>query len=63
METIAIFFTEKLIQRGIVEPYKQDIYKIGMELIIADIINISLILALGLITKSFIYACIYLLIF
>ena len=63
MEMISTFLTKKFIQRGIVEPAKQDIYKTGLELIIADIINILLILTLGFITKSFIYACIYLIMF
>lgn len=63
MKTISTFLTKKFIQRGIVEPAKQDIYKTGLELIIADIINILLILTLGVITKSFIYACIYLIMF
>ena len=63
MEMISTFLIKKFIQRGIVEPAKQDIYKTGLELIIADIINILLILTLGFITKSFIYACIYLIMF
>ena len=63
METISKRLTEKFIQRGIIEPEKQEIYKTGIELIIADIINISLILAIGFITKSFIYSCIYLIMF
>ena len=63
MDAISNYLTRKFIQRSIIEPDKQDIYRTGINLILADIINFSLILTIGVISKTFIYACIYLLMF
>lgn len=59
MDTIADLLTEKLIQRKIIDCKKREIYYTGIKLICADIINFSLIMVIGLITKSFVYSLIY----
>ena len=63
MNTLSNYLTEKFIQRSIINPDNYEIYKTGLELILADIINFSLILIIGIISKTFTYACIYLLMF
>lgn len=63
MEAISTLLTEKFIQGNIIDPAKQEIYKTGIQLITADIINISLILIIGILTKSFPYSVIYLALF
>ena len=60
METISEFLTRQFISRQIINPDKKEIYKTGLKLILADIINFSLVLIIGALTKSFIYSCIYL---
>ncbi|MCH5213260.1 MAG: accessory gene regulator B family protein [Oscillospiraceae bacterium] len=61
METISLCLTKKFLDRNIITPDKAEICKVGIELITADIINFSIILAIGVLTKSFIDSCIYLL--
>jgi len=63
METISEFLTKQFITRQIIDPNKKEIYKTGLKLILSDIINFSLILIIGSLTKSFIYSCIYLIMF
>ena len=63
MNAISNYLTQIFIQHSIIESEKQEIYKTGIKLIVADIINFSLILTIGIISKTFIYACIYLLLF
>ena len=63
METISLCLTKKCLDRNIITPDKADICKIGIELIVADIINFSIILAIGALTKSLMNSCIYLLLF
>ncbi len=63
MEIISEFFVRQFINRQIISADKKEIYKTGLNLIIADIINFSLVLAIGVITKSFVSSCIYLIMF
>ena len=63
MEIISELFVRQFINRQIISPDKKEIYKTGLNLIIADIINFTLVLAIGVITKSFISGCIYLIMF
>jgi len=60
MEIISEFLIRQFITRQIIDPDKKEIYKTGLKLILADIINFSLVLIIGALTKSFIYSCIYL---
>lgn len=59
MKNISVFFVEKFIQHKIITPDKRGICKTGIELILSDIINFSLILIMGIITQSFFYSLIY----
>lgn len=59
MEKISSYLTDKIICRGIINSDKKEICKIGIELILADITNFSLILMIGCFTSSVLYACIY----
>ena len=61
MEKISSFLTEEIIQRGIINSQKKAICKTGIELILADIINFSLILIIGVFTSSVLYSCMYIL--
>lgn len=63
MNTLSNYLTEKFIQRSIINPDNHEIYRTGVELILADIINFLLILTVGFISRTFIYSGIYLLIF
>ncbi len=63
METVSIYLVNKLLDRGIINSDKTEICKSGMELIMADITNFSAVLIIGALAKSFIYGCIYLLLF
>lgn len=63
MENISAYFVRKFIKRNIINPDKAGIYEEGLKLITADIINFSAILSIGFLTKSFVYSCIYLLLF
>ncbi len=63
MESISTYFVKKFLDRNIIAYDKSEICKIGLELIIADIINFSAILLIGAFTKSFIQSCIYLIVF
>ncbi|MCI9085140.1 MAG: accessory gene regulator B family protein [Clostridia bacterium] len=59
MESLASYLCNQCLQRKIIKPEKQEIYRVGFELIIADIINFSLIFICGILTKSFLYSCVY----
>lgn len=61
MEKISSFLTEEIIQRGIINSQKKEICKTGIELILSDIINFSLILIIGVFTSSVLYSCMYIL--
>lgn len=63
METLAVKLTEKFIDREIISSDKKETYITGLKLILSDIINFSLIFIIGILTKSFIYSCIYLIVF
>ena len=63
METLAVKLTEKFIDREIITTDKKETYITGLKLILSDIINFSLIFIIGILTKSFIYSCIYLIVF
>jgi len=63
MEKLSCKFTEILLKRHIIDAEKQYIYKIGFELIFADIINIIIILFIGVIVNTFAYSLIYLALF
>ena len=63
MEKLSIRLTNKFIERGIVEKKDREIYKTGLDLIIADIINFSLIIAAGIIAGDFISSCLYIVTF
>lgn len=63
MEIISEFFIRQFINRQLISPDKKEIYKTGLNLIIADIINFTLVLTIGVITKSLINSCIYLIMF
>lgn len=63
METLSVMLVNKFLQKNIIDPTKTEIYKTGIMLILADIINFSLILIIGLIIKSFIFSIIYLVVF
>lgn len=49
-----------LLKKQIIKPEKQNIYKEGFKLFMADLINIFLVIIIGLITKSFIHSALYL---
>lgn len=59
MEKASIFLVNKMLERNIIQAEKREIYKTGIELIFADIINFSLILLVGLFTGNLINGCIY----
>lgn len=61
IETVALFLTNKFIQRKIISPDKKAIYKSGLLLILSDIINFSLVFIVGMLTKTFVYSILYLL--
>lgn len=63
METISTLLVDKLLQRNIILDEKARICKAGIMLILADIINFSLILIMGLFTKSLFESVMYLTIF
>lgn len=63
METFAVKLTEKFIDRGIINSDNKETYITGSKLILSDIINSSLIFLIGILTKSFIDSCIYLIVF
>lgn len=63
MARLSLILTKKFIKNNIIAADRKEIYKTGIELILANLINIMLILIIGLITKSFLYSCIYLMTF
>ncbi|MDO5399170.1 MAG: accessory gene regulator B family protein [bacterium] len=63
METLALELTKKFIDREIINPDNKETYITGLKLILSDIINFSLIFLIGILTKSFIDSCIYLVVF
>lgn len=63
METISAFLVDKLLKRNIILEEKAPICKNGIMLILADIINFSLILIIGLFTKSLFESVMYLTVF
>lgn len=60
MERTAIYLTKKLVQRNIIDKNNVTIYETGLTLIISDIINFLIIIVIGLITNTFWYSCLYL---
>lgn len=63
MQIISEKLTEKFIERHIIDSSKKEIYIEGLNLILSDIINFSLILIIGALTKSFILSLLYLIVF
>lgn len=63
MGKISSLLTEEFIKRDIITSEKREICRIGIELILADIINFTAILLIGLIAGKFVYGCIYLVLF
>lgn len=63
MNKISSLLVTKMLQHNIIDPIKKNIYITGIELILADIINFSLILIIGIIVKKISYSIIYLLMF
>lgn len=63
MELIANILTKKYIEKNIIDEKLQDMYREGLMLIIADIINISIILLIGVCIRKFAYSVIFLIIF
>ncbi len=61
VKIISILLTEKMLEHHIIVPEKQEIYKTGLMLILADVINFSLIVLIGLITQSLLFSGIFLL--
>lgn len=61
LEKISSYLTDEIICRGIINSDKKEICKIGIELILADVTNFSLILVIGFFTDSVLYACMYIL--
>ena len=61
-KTVSLLLNE-LLKRKIISAEKADIYKIGLELIVADVINTILIIGVSLITNTFISGCLYMLVF
>lgn len=63
MEKVSELIVSKLLKNKIIISDKQEIYKTGIMLILADIINFFLVLMIGIITKSFLCSIIYLIVF
>lgn len=63
MNKISSLLVTKMLQHNIIDPIKKNIYITGIELILADIINFSLILIIGIIVNKISYSIIYLLMF
>lgn len=61
-KTVSLLLNE-LLKREIISKDKTDIYKVGLELIVADVINTILIIGVSLITNTFISGCLYMLVF
>ncbi len=60
MELIANILTKKYIEKNIIDEKLQNMYREGLMLIIADIINISIILLIGACIRKFTYSAIFL---
>lgn len=59
MEKMALYLTDILLKNQIIDIDRKEIYTVGLELMISDIINFLLLLAVGLVTRSLLYSCIY----
>ncbi|MBQ7974564.1 MAG: accessory gene regulator B family protein [Clostridia bacterium] len=63
MEKLAGIITDRLLNQNVIDADKKEIHKTGIELILTDTINFSLILIIGIMIKAVSAACIYLLLF
>lgn len=63
MSTISALIVNKLLQRNIIVCEKAEICRIGIMLILADMINFSLVLLIGILTKSFFESVAYIIVF
>lgn len=63
MNAISALVVNELLQRNIIISEKAEICRIGIMLILADMINFSLVLLIGILTKSFFESVAYIIVF
>lgn len=63
MDTVSDLVVKKFLERNIIDAKMQDMYREGVKLILADIINISIIILIGILLHRFTCSAVFLLVF
>ena len=61
METVSEMLVKKMTDRGIIVPEKREVYKTGIMLLLADMINFALVLLIGILCGALYESALYLL--
>ena len=61
METVSEMLVKKMTDRGIIVPEKREVYKTGIMLLLADLINFALVLLIGILCGALYESALYLL--
>lgn len=61
METVSEMLVKKMTDRGVIVPEKREVYKTGIMLLLADMINFALVLLIGILCGALYESALYLL--